>query len=313
MKLTSASDLPVADKGPSAALVTAPGLCRPRYRRAYPRLAPLAKKKRLRLSFGAYRGHAHDEHASLIGAAAHASSCDRRKASHSACRSCITRRDVTYLRPLETSDKQLLPDPPDPLYPIPKDAGAKARPGAPTLLTGTKNIGWCAPKACMAIASTPTSATARAHSSARLRCSSCVCHFGPITLQPCLRAEWLDADLDRDVGTRRSYTLALQLIFDRHVRCCSTPLIPTSKTTRRCSIRRGRCPRRHTSNAITRARPRSCKSRFERSQAPAERDDFALPGELGTAFAGRPGVAQCPRRRMRPESGPGDPGSRLSA
>lgn len=216
MKLTSASDLPVADKGASAALVTHLGFAG-RDIGARIRVTPLAKKKQLRLSVGAYRGHAHDENAALFGATA--ARVELRPAKGVSFGASVVHHvsDVTYLRPLETSDKQLLPDPPDPLYPYQKRWSKGTAWGADAAYRHKKHWLVRAEGLYGDRVDSDERYGARAFFGAfalfELRVP-----LGAITLQPCVRAEWLDADLDRDVGTRRSYTLALQLIFDRHVR-----------------------------------------------------------------------------------------------
>lgn len=191
MKLTSASKLPVADKGSTAELVTDLGFAG-RDLGARVRVMPLTKHKRLRLSLGAYRGHLQDAHAVPLGAAAaraelrpskgvllgasvvhHAAEVERwsrgtawgADASYRHKKQWLVRAEGLWGDRVDSDERD----------------GAGTYFGAFALF--------------------------------ELRVP-----LGPLTLQPCVRAEWLDADLEHDVGTRRVYTLALQLMFDRHVR-----------------------------------------------------------------------------------------------
>jgi hypothetical protein len=125
--------------------------------------------------------------------------------------------DLVYQRPFETSSKQLLPAPPDPLYPYQKHWSKGTAWGADASYGHKQHWLVRAEGLWGDRVDTDERYGARAFFGATALFLVRV-PLGPITLQPCLRAEWLDADLDHDVGTRRIYTVALQLIFDRHVR-----------------------------------------------------------------------------------------------
>jgi hypothetical protein len=85
--------------------------------------APLRKAKRLRLMLGIFRGHAEDEHDSPAGAIAGRIEAKPNKALRFGAGVISHLRSYTYNRPFETSDKDVLPDPPDPLYPAQKRWG----------------------------------------------------------------------------------------------------------------------------------------------------------------------------------------------
>lgn len=85
--------------------------------------APLRKAKRLRVSLGAFRGHAHDEHDFPAGAVAGRIEVKPLKALRIGLDGVYHVRGLTYNRPFETSDKDVLPNPANPLYPAAKNWG----------------------------------------------------------------------------------------------------------------------------------------------------------------------------------------------
>lgn len=85
--------------------------------------SPLRKPKRLRLSLGAFRAHAHDEHDSPVGAIGGRVETKPNKHVRFGADIVQHMKAVTYDRPFNTSDKDELPNPPDPLYPAQKHWG----------------------------------------------------------------------------------------------------------------------------------------------------------------------------------------------
>jgi hypothetical protein len=85
--------------------------------------APLRKAKRLRVSAGMFRGHSHDEHDSPLGTVAGRIEYKPLKSLRLGLDAVYQPFSVTYNRPFETSDKEVLPNPPDPMYPAARHWG----------------------------------------------------------------------------------------------------------------------------------------------------------------------------------------------
>lgn len=179
-------------------------------------VAPLAKPKLLRLSLGAFRGHAKDEHASPLGAIGARIESKPLKGLRLGIDAVGMPTSQDYKRPFETSGKDVLPQPPDPLYP--------------------REQRWAAGKAYSADAGYD-----RHH--LRLRAEVLIgdrvdvderygarsfwaawalaaydVHVGFLRLTPALRAEWLDLDRDHDVGRRRELTAGIAFPYKKAVR-----------------------------------------------------------------------------------------------
>jgi hypothetical protein len=82
--------------------------------------APLRKAKRMRVSLGAFRGHAKDEHDLPAGAVSGRVEIKPSKSLRLGLDTVYHVRAITFNRPFETSSKETLPNPPDPLYPAQK-------------------------------------------------------------------------------------------------------------------------------------------------------------------------------------------------
>lgn len=216
MKLTSASRLEVADKGPTSDLATEQGFAG-RDLGVSVRVSPLEKRKRLRLTLGAYRGHARDEHASPLGLLGARLTFKPIKGLELGSGVMHHLFDARYKRPFETSDKQELPLPPDPLYPHEKTWSKGTAWGIDASFEHDKRLLVRAEGMWGDRVDADERYGARAFFGA-FALISYRFQVGPITLQPALRGEWSDADLDHDVGTRRVYTIAMHVILDQHVR-----------------------------------------------------------------------------------------------
>jgi hypothetical protein len=178
-------------------------------------IAPLSKAKRLRISFGAFRGHAEDEHASPLGAIGARVETKPWKWLRIGADVVGMPAGATFKNPFETSGKDILPMPPDPLYPREKR--------------------WAAGKAYSADIS-----YAKHH--LRVRVEGMLgdrvdidtrygarswmgmwvlvgykFKAGPIALMPTARAEWLDTDREHSVGGRRELTLGCNIFFSKSV------------------------------------------------------------------------------------------------
>lgn len=85
--------------------------------------APLRKAKRMRLSLGGFRGHARDEHDLPAGAVSGRVEVKPLKSLRLGLDAVYHLRALTYKRPFETSDKDVLLNPADARYPTAKNWG----------------------------------------------------------------------------------------------------------------------------------------------------------------------------------------------
>ncbi|HYP88808.1 MAG TPA: hypothetical protein VEQ59_11655 [Polyangiaceae bacterium] len=179
-------------------------------------VAPLSKPKLLRISLGAFRGHAKDEQASPLGAIGARIESKPLKGLRVGIDvvGMPTTRD--YKRALATSSKDVLPSPTDPLYPREQRyAAGKAYSADVTfdrhhlMLRGEALLGdrvdyderygarsfWAA----WALAAYDL-------------------HLGGFRCTPVLRAEWLDTDRDHDVGRRRELSAGVSFPYEKQLR-----------------------------------------------------------------------------------------------
>ena len=179
-------------------------------------VSPLSKPKYLTLAVGLFRGHAHDENASLIGAVGARAETYPIKGLRLGADWVDFPKTETYLNPFLTGSKYLLPNPENPNFPrsatwLSGDAfsadvtfsrwnlmlrteGMLGTRVDHDTLYGAKKFG-----AYWAVASYRFPA-------------------GPVDLQPSLRAEWLDTDLEHSVGMRRTLTAAFAAWATKNVR-----------------------------------------------------------------------------------------------
>jgi hypothetical protein len=179
-------------------------------------VAPLPRPQWLRFSAGAFRGHAKDEHASPLGALGGRVEAKPFKGFRVGADVVAMPFRATYKRPFETSSKDELPAPPDPLYPREQRfASGKAYSADLTferwrlMLRGEGILG------------------DRVDVDTRYGARSFYAvwglvgyrfHAGPVQLMPAARAEWLDTDREHSVGLRRELSLGLNVLFKKHVR-----------------------------------------------------------------------------------------------
>jgi hypothetical protein len=175
--------------------------------------SPLRKAKRLRVSLGVFRGHMHDEHDSPAGVAAGRIETKPDKHWRIGASFVQHTKAVTYNRPFNTSDKDELPNPPDPLYPAQKRWAAGHAMSADLrykkkglMLRGEAQLGdrididgrygaktfWAAwGMAAYRVDVTDT-----------------------VRLLPAVRFEWLDADYQhKDRGVQQQLSVALNVLF----------------------------------------------------------------------------------------------------
>ena len=100
-------------------------------------VAPLPEPETIRLTLGAYRGHAHDEHASPAGAFGGRLETRPVKSMRLGIDFVDLPYTVAYQNPFDTSKKHVLPNPPDPSFP-PKRIGPQAKRGAPMQRSSTR-------------------------------------------------------------------------------------------------------------------------------------------------------------------------------
>lgn len=178
--------------------------------------SPLKKPKRLRLSLGAFRGHAYDEHDLPVGAVAGRIETKPNKKLRFGAGIVQHTRSNTYNRPFNTSDKDELPNPPNPLYPAQKHWGKGRAYGVDgrfkkwgLMVRGEAVYGDRVDLDERYGAKTFVSAWGLA--AYRI-------DVGSVRLLPAVRYEYLDADLQHDTGVHQQFTGALTVLFWERVR-----------------------------------------------------------------------------------------------
>jgi hypothetical protein len=179
-------------------------------------VAPLSKPKHLRLILGAFRGHAKDEHASPLGAVGARVESKPWKALRVGLDVVGMPRSANYKQPFETSSKDVLPMPPDPLYPREQrfDSG-KAYSADVTF--SHKHFTLRAEGMLGDRIDIDTRYGARSFWAAWALVSYRF-RAGPVRLLPAARIEWMDADRDHSVGRRRLITLGVNVLFTKTIR-----------------------------------------------------------------------------------------------
>jgi hypothetical protein len=174
-------------------------------------VAPLPKKKRLRLSAGVFQGHAENEHDSPAGAVAGRAEYKPMKSLRFGADAVYHPRALTYDRPFNTSDNDVLPNPPDPLYPAQKrwDKG-----GAYSVDARFKKKGFML--RCEFIYGDRIDIDRR-YEARRFWSAWGIFAYGfdagPLKLIPAVRAEWLDTDPDHGNGMYRTLSGSVSAVF----------------------------------------------------------------------------------------------------
>ena len=179
-------------------------------------VAPLPKPKLLRISLGAFAGHAKDEHASPLGAIGARIESKPLKGLRLGVDAVGMPTSQDYKRPFETSSKDVLPNPTDPLYPREQTwAAGKAYSADATFERHHLMVraeGLLGDRVDVA-----ERYGARSFWAAWALLAYDV-HAGWLRLTPVLRAEWLDLDRDHDVGRRRELTAGVGIPFKKQMR-----------------------------------------------------------------------------------------------
>jgi hypothetical protein len=180
-------------------------------------LAPLPKPKWARLVIGTWRGHARDENSSPLGVfAARLESKPWMKGLRFGASMVVMPQAQSYKQPFETSSKDVLPNPPDRMYP--------------------RELRWDSGKAYSAdISYTRKRISIRVEGLLGDRVDvdqrynarsygaiwALVAYrfkVGKIGVMPAARVEFFDADLEHAVGGRRQLSFALNFLYKRSVR-----------------------------------------------------------------------------------------------
>jgi hypothetical protein len=179
-------------------------------------VAPLRKPKRLRLSVGAFRGHMHDEHDLPSGILAGRVEVKPIKSLRFGADVVDHLRAVTYDRPFNTSSKDELPNPPDPLYPAQKRWGAGR---AYSVDARFKKKGFMLRGEFLYGDRVDMDERYKARTFwASWGIAAYRIEAGKVTLIPAVRAEWLDSDREHGKGMYRTLSLGLTTLFLERVR-----------------------------------------------------------------------------------------------
>lgn len=173
--------------------------------------APLRKPKHLRVLLGTFSGHTRDEHDTPVGTLGARLESKPTKRFRIGAAILQHTRAVTYDRPFDTSSKDELPSPPNPLYPAQKRWGKGHAIGVDArykrkrlMLRGELVYG------------------DRVDIDERYGAKTFLSAWGllayridirSVSILPALRYEWLDADRQHAVGAFQQYAFALNVLF----------------------------------------------------------------------------------------------------
>jgi hypothetical protein len=179
-------------------------------------LAPFAKPKLLRVALGVFRGQAHDEHGFPFGALGARVESKPVKGLRLGVDVVEQPFSLTYSRPFDTSNKDVLPMPESALFPRAQHWAAGHAASADItlqrwhfMLRGEGMLGDRVDVDMRYGARTFWAAWALLAYRFRV---------GPTHMMPALRVEWLDADREHAVGLRRALTAGVSCFFSKHVR-----------------------------------------------------------------------------------------------
>ena len=178
--------------------------------------APLPKPKLLRISLGAFRGHAKDEHASPLGALGARVESKPFKGLRVGIDAVGMPTSQDYKRPFETSGKDVLPAPPDPLYPR-EQRWAAGKAYSADVTFDRRHLTLRAEGLLGDRVDVDERYGARSFWAAWVVAAYDV-HTGPLRFTPALRAEWLDLDRDHDVGRRRELSAGIAFPYKKRAR-----------------------------------------------------------------------------------------------
>jgi hypothetical protein len=179
-------------------------------------VAPLRKAKRLRLTVGAFRGHAENEHASPVGSVGGRIETKPNKHWRFGADVMHHTADVSYRRPFSTSNNDIALDPPDPNFPASR-----------TWKKGTAFSGDFRYKRKGFMLRGEGIYGDRVDYDERYSARTFWAAWGllayridigPLRLLPAIRYEWFDANLEQDSGIFSQLTTALSFLFLERVR-----------------------------------------------------------------------------------------------
>jgi hypothetical protein len=179
-------------------------------------LAPLDKPRWLRIMAGAFRAHAKDEEASPLGAMG--ARLESKPSKHLRLGVDIVGMpfSANYKRPFETSSKEALPIPPDPLYPNERRWTTGKAYSADVTYSQHRLMlraeGMLGDRVDVDLRYGARSFWA-VWGLAAYRVKA-----GPLQLMPAARAEWLDVDREHKNGGRLELTLGLSVLYKKSVR-----------------------------------------------------------------------------------------------
>lgn len=179
-------------------------------------VAPLPKPKLLRLSLGAFRGHAKDEHASPLGAIGARIEVKPLKGLRIGLGAVAMPTSQDYKRPFETSGKDVLPLPPDPLYPREQRWAAGKAYGAD--VTYERHHLTLRAEGLLGDRVDVDERYGARSFGAFWVLAAYEAKLGPLHFTPALRAEWLDMDREHDVGRRRELSAGISFPFKKRMR-----------------------------------------------------------------------------------------------
>jgi hypothetical protein len=179
-------------------------------------VSPLAKPRYLTVALGTFRGHADKEQGYLFGEVGARAETEPIRGLRFGADWEIMPKTVTYLNPFGTGSKTILPNPEDPNFPRSSrwDKGQAAS-GDITFHQGGVML------------RTEGMVGKRVDHFTRYGASKFAAVWGiaayrfpvgPLALQPALRAEWLDTDLDHSNGVRTQLAAGIATYFTKSVR-----------------------------------------------------------------------------------------------
>ncbi|MET0386847.1 MAG: hypothetical protein ABW321_12850 [Polyangiales bacterium] len=178
--------------------------------------APLPKPKWLRLIAGAFRGRSYDEHASPFGTLGARLESKPFKGFRLGVDGSWMPFDSVYKRPFETSNRQVLPMPPDPMYPR-EQRWAKGSAYSADLSYSRKRFTLRVEGMLGDRVDVDRRYGARSFAAAWALLAFRF-KVGAVGVMPAARVEWLDLDRDHDNGERLGLTLGLNLLYKKNVR-----------------------------------------------------------------------------------------------
>lgn len=178
--------------------------------------APLHKAKLLRFQLGAFRGHAKDEHASPLGALGARIESKPLKGLRLGIDAIGMPSSHDYQRPFDTSNKDLLPSPPDPAYPR-EQRWAAGKAYSADVTYERHHLSLRAEGLLGDRVDVEERYGARSFWAAWVLAAYEV-HVGWLRFTPVLRAEWLDTDREHDVGRRRELAAGVGIPYEKRLR-----------------------------------------------------------------------------------------------